>query len=109
MAACKQLCVLVPARARERGRHSRRPRSRTVRESQLRLLDRAPDPLGLAGIWMSVTPRCESASSTAPITAGAAAIVPVSPTPFTPSGFVGLGVSVRATSNNGSSTAEGTR
>ena len=31
---------------------------------------------GVAGIWISVTPRCESASSTALITAGAAAIVP---------------------------------
>ena len=50
---------------------------------------------GVAGIWMSFTPRWESASTTALITAGAAAIVPVSPTPFTPSGFVGLGLSVR--------------
>src|SRR4029079_9050598 len=45
---------------------------------------------GVAGIWMSLTSRCDRPSSTALITAGAAAIVPVSPTPFTPSGFVGL-------------------
>ena len=64
---------------------------------------------GVAGIWMSFTPRCERASSTALITAGAAAIVPVSPTPFTPSGFVGLRLSVRSSSYEGSSAADGTR
>ena len=58
---------------------------------------------GVAGIWMSFTPRWESASTTALITAGAAAIVPVSPTPFTPSGFVGLRLSVRSSSYDGSS------
>ena len=52
---------------------------------------------GVAGIWMSVTPRCESASTTALMTAGAAAIVPVSPTPFTPSGLSAR-VSVRSVS-----------
>ena len=62
---------------------------------------------GVAGIWMSVTPRCESASTTALITAGAAAIVPVSPTPLTPNGFVGLGLSVRSSSYDGSSAADG--
>ena len=56
---------------------------------------------GVAGIWISVTPRCESASTTALITAGAAAIVPVSPTPFAPNGFVGLVLSVRSSSNDG--------
>src|SRR5262245_10880620 len=64
---------------------------------------------GLAGIWTSVTPRCDSASTTALITAADAAIVPVSPTPFTPRGLVGLGVSVRSSSKLGSSAAEGTR
>ena len=64
---------------------------------------------GVAGIWMSVTPRWERASTTAFITAAPDAIVPVSPTPFTPSGLVGLGVSVRSSSNDGSSTADGTR
>ena len=42
---------------------------------------------GVAGIWMSVTPRCERASMIPLITAGAAAIVPVSPTPFAPNGW----------------------
>src|SRR6185312_12165861 len=64
---------------------------------------------GVAGIWMSSTPRWESASATAFITAAPDAIVPVSPTPFTPSGLVGLGVVVESSSNDGSSTAEGTR
>ncbi len=52
---------------------------------------------GVAGSWTSVTPRCESASTTALMTAGAAAIVPVSPTPFTPSGL-SAAVSVRSVS-----------
>ena len=47
---------------------------------------------------ISVTPRADSASITALITAGVDAIVPVSPTPLAPSGFVGLGVSVRPSS-----------
>ena len=47
--------------------------------------------LGEAGMSMSVTPRCDSASTMALITAGAAPIVPASPMPFTPSGLVGLG------------------
>ena len=63
---------------------------------------------GVAGSGMSVTPRCESASTTALMTAGAAAIVPVSPTPFTPSGL-SAAVSVRSVSNDGSSAADGTR
>ena len=58
---------------------------------------------------MSVTPYGASASTTALITAGGEAIAPVSPTPLTPSGFVGLGVSVRSSSNEGSSAADGTR
>ena len=49
---------------------------------------------GVAGRSRSVTPRCERASMTAPTTAGGAAIVPASPIPLTPSGFVGLGVTV---------------
>src|SRR5262249_26297642 len=64
---------------------------------------------GVAGIWTSVTPRCETASTTALITAGADAIVPVSPTPLTPSGFVGLTVVECSSSNDGSSAADGTR
>ena len=62
---------------------------------------------GVAGIWMSVTPRCESASTTALITAGAAAIVPVSPTPFAPNGWSVALLSVRSSSYDGSSAAEG--
>ena len=53
---------------------------------------------GLAGIVTSVTPYGESASTTALITAGVEAIVPVSPTPLTPSGFVGLGALTRSSS-----------
>src|SRR5262249_51242375 len=58
---------------------------------------------GDAGICTSATPRGASASTTAFITAAGDAIAPVSPTPLTPSGFVGLGVSVRSSSNEGSS------
>src|SRR5439155_27136855 len=58
---------------------------------------------GVAGISKSVTPKGTSASTTAFITAAVEAMVPVSPTPFTPSGFVGLGVSVRPSSYEGSS------
>ena len=56
---------------------------------------------------MPVTPRCESASTTALITAGAEPIVPASPTPFTPSRFVGEGVTVLSRSKFGNSAAEG--
>jgi hypothetical protein len=41
------------------------------------------------------------------VTAGVAAIVPASPTPFTPSEFTGDGVSVRSVSNDGRSAALG--
>ena len=64
---------------------------------------------GVAGIVMSVMPSSASASTTAFITAAGEAIAPVSPTPFTPSGFVGLGVSVRSSSQRGNSAADGTR
>ena len=47
---------------------------------------------GDAGFSIAVTPRCETASITAFTTAGGAAIVPASPIPFTPSGFVLDGV-----------------
>jgi len=46
---------------------------------------------------------------TAFMTAAGDAIAPVSPTPFTPIGFVGLGVSVRWSSQRGNSAADGTR
>ena len=64
---------------------------------------------GVAGMSMSVTPRGASASTTAFITAGVAAIVPASPMPFTPSGFDGLGVTVWSSSMLGTSAADGTR
>ena len=40
---------------------------------------------GVQGIWMSSTPNCRIASSTAFTTAGVEAIVPASPTPLVPS------------------------
>lgn len=62
---------------------------------------------GLAGMSTCRTPRWASASTTAFWTAGIAPIVPASPTPFAPSGFRGVGVSVLAVSNDGSSAALG--
>ena len=53
--------------------------------------------------------RTPSASHTAPTTAGVAAIVPASPIPFTPSGLVGDGVTVRCVWMSGRSGAAGTR
>ncbi len=63
---------------------------------------------GVAGRSTSVTPMWERASTTALMTAGGEAMVPASPMPFTPSGFVGLGVQVRWSSKFGSSGAPGT-
>src|SRR4029078_5365782 len=80
------------------------PRGDHVLTSSIALHTRS----GVAGSPISVTPRCESASTTALMTAGAAAIVPVSPTPFTPSGL-SAAVSVRSVSNDGSSAADGDR
>ena len=56
---------------------------------------------------MNVTPSGRSASITALVTAGDAAIVPASPTPLTPSELVGDGVSVRSVSKLGRSAALG--
>src|SRR6516162_9739742 len=64
---------------------------------------------GEAGMATSVTPRCERASTIAFMTAGVAAIVPASPIPLTPRGFVGLGVTVRSVTMLGNSAADGTR
>ena len=47
------------------------------------------------------TPNGASASTTALTIAGVAPMVPASPTPFTPSGLTGEGVSVRSSSNHG--------
>src|ERR1700704_6164831 len=63
---------------------------------------------GLIGISRCFTPNGASASTIAPTIAGVAPIVPASPTPFTPSGFTGEGVSVRSSSNQGSCDALGT-
>src|SRR5262249_16789206 len=64
---------------------------------------------GDAGMSRSVIPSGASASTTAFMTAGVDAIVPASPTPFTPMGFVGLGVTVDAVSMPGISAADGTK
>src|SRR5712691_9348477 len=65
---------------------------------------------GDAGLPMSVTPRWLTASITALNTAGGAAIVPASPIPLTPSGFVGDGVCwLLSVTIAGISVAEGTR
>src|SRR5689334_22933072 len=56
---------------------------------------------GRTGMSMCFTPYGDNASTTAFTTAGVAPIVPASPTPFTPSGLTGEGVSVRSVSNQG--------
>ena len=77
-----------------------------VRETRLPV-NRAPDPLGLEGIWRSGVPNCDSASATALTTAGTAAMVGVSPMPFTPSGLNGLGVPISSTVKSGRCLARG--
>ena len=62
---------------------------------------------GESGRSMWRTPRCESASITALWTAGVEPIAADSPIPLAPSGFSGVGVSVCAISNGGSSEAAG--
>src|SRR6202035_2715674 len=64
---------------------------------------------GRAGISTCLMPNGERASTTALITAALAAIVPASPMPLTPSSLVGLGVTVRSSSNMGISAMVGTR
>src|SRR2546427_10272854 len=59
------------------------------------------------GISIFVTPNGANASTTAFTTAGVEPIVPASPTPLTPSGFTGDGVTVRSNSNSGKSWARG--
>ncbi len=63
--------------------------------------------IGVSGMSRNVTPSGRRASMTAFVTAAVAAIVPASPTPLTPSVFVGDGVSVRSVSNDGISLAVG--
>ena len=62
-----------------------------------------------SGMWMSLTPRGRSASTTALTTAGVEAMVPASPTPLAPSGCVVAGVSVRSVMTSGRSAALGSR
>jgi len=62
---------------------------------------------GVAGMSTSLTPKGDRASTTALITATLDAIVPASPIPLTPSGLVGLGVTVAAVSKDGRSGAVG--
>jgi hypothetical protein len=47
---------------------------------------------GVVGMSMWLTPYCESASTTALVTAAGEPIVPTSPQPFTPIGVCALGV-----------------
>ncbi len=49
---------------------------------------------GVNGMSMCRTPKGDRASTTELTTAGDAPMVPASPTPFTPSGFTGDGVTV---------------
>src|ERR1051325_1278794 len=63
---------------------------------------------GVTGISTCVTPRCESASTTAFAIAGGAPTVADSPTPFAPNGWCGEGVMVLSVSHFGHSSAVGT-
>src|SRR3979411_438108 len=56
---------------------------------------------GVAGMSTSLTPNGDRASSLAWMTVTLDAMVPASPLPLTPSGLVGLGVTVAANSNDG--------
>ena len=62
---------------------------------------------GVAGMFMCVTPRGASASTTAFITAASAPTVPASPHPLTPSGLVRQGISFILRLNEGMSSARG--
>ena len=64
---------------------------------------------GWAGMAMSVMPSGDRASTMALMTVGAEPIVPASPMPLTPSGLVGLGVTVWSSLKLGSSAADGTQ
>src|SRR3954451_3757456 len=56
---------------------------------------------GLRGISMWRTPSDDNASHTAFTMQGVEPMVPASPTPFTPIGFTGDGVTVRSSVNSG--------
>src|SRR5690349_2120078 len=63
---------------------------------------------GFSGMSMLLTPSGASASHTALTMQGVEAMVPASPTPFTPMGFTGVGVTVRSRMNSGMCMALGT-
>src|SRR5438132_6313992 len=63
---------------------------------------------GLSGISMWRTPNGDSASQTAFTMHGVEASVPASPTPFTPMGFTGDGVTVCSSVKSGKKCAFGT-
>ena len=52
------------------------------------------EPFGVIGMGGGSTPSGRSASATAERIAAGPPIVPASPQPFAPSGFIGLGVSM---------------
>ncbi len=64
---------------------------------------------GVQGIWMSLTPRWRTASTTALTTAGVEAMVPASPTPLVPRVLVVLGEVVWSISKLIVSAAVGSR
>ena len=97
----------VPAGERQRRLRASSASASSTRARPLvveRLGDHAPPPFciasqtraGCSGISRCLMPRWLSASTAALTTAAVAAIVPASPMPLTPSGFVGDGVTVRA-------------
>src|SRR5262245_24685975 len=61
---------------------------------------------GVSGVSRWWMPRCPRASTTALYTAGIEPIVPDSPMPLAPSSLANVGVSMRTSSNDGSSAAE---
>src|ERR1044071_5686867 len=63
---------------------------------------------GVSGMSMWLMPNGASASTTALTIAGVDPIVPASPMPLMPSGFTGVGVSVRAKLKCGKLAARGT-
>ena len=73
-----------------------RPRFRLLRRSLQPAWIARQTVCGVAGISTSVTPSGRRASMTALITAGVEAMVPASPTPLVPSGWVVDGVTVRS-------------
>src|SRR5436853_330757 len=56
---------------------------------------------GFSGMSMCLMPSGDRASHTAFTMQGVEAIVPASPTPFTPIGFTGVGVTVRSSVKSG--------